>query len=150
MTPYSAQEVYDGSDGDLTLRFYAELTQHGLLGKIAVCLFRAQKCSARAKVYRGGIRGKGSYRSMAYDRKGWSLSILCLFLCEHGAELGIRFGWGRDDSQPLNSWVLYVDLPQGQVSFHSPTRMQGPDYPGVWDGQQASEERIIAFAQTVL
>ena len=47
------------------------------------------------------------------------------------------------------SWVLYVELPAGQVSFHSPTRGTGPDYTRDWDQQHASEERIIAFACAV-
>lgn len=41
--------------------------------------------------------------------------------------------------------ILYVDLPSGQVSFHSPTRGDGPDYDGAWDEiKDASRERIIA------
>jgi len=117
-----------------------------------VNLFRAQKCSTRAKVYRGGLRGIGSFRSLAYQRKAWSMKNLCDCLAEHGSELGINFGWKRDPNTPLHdapSWVLYVDLPQGQVSFHSPTRYAGPDYPGEWDGVRASCERVLAFCEAV-
>ncbi len=146
----TALEVFRTSDGQVTRSFYAVLEQRGPLGLVALNLFRAQKCSARAKVYRGGIRGKGSYKSMAYDRKGWSIEQLSKILAEHGAALGITFGWGMDASQTWNPHVLYVDLPQGQVSFHSPVRYVGPDYPGDWDGKHASAERIIAFAQGVL
>lgn len=41
--------------------------------------------------------------------------------------------------------VLYVEIPTGQVSFHSPTRGNGPDYEGDWDGAQGvSGDRIVA------
>ena len=50
----------------------------------------------------------------------------------------------------FNKWVLYVDLPNiGQVSFHSPERLAGPDYDGEWDGARLSAERIIRFSQMV-
>lgn len=147
-----AFEVYLGSDGELTRRYYAELEKRGPIGIVALNLFRAQKCSARAKVYRGGIRGRGSYKGMAYDRKSWSMSNLCQALGEHGDSLGIAWGW-REDSGVLfgerASWVLYVDLPNGQVSFHSPTRGSGPDYPHEWDQSKLSAERIVAFCDAV-
>ncbi len=41
-------------------------------------------------------------------------------------------------------------LPDGQVSFHSTERYDGPEYEGDWDGQRQSEERILAFADGVL
>ncbi len=139
----NALEVYAKSDGALTRQFYSELEKRGPLGVVALNLFRAQKCSTRAKLYRR------KYKDLAYDRKGWSLKQLCECLQQHGAQFGITFGWGRDEDQPLNKWVLYVDLPEGQVSFHSPERYNGPDYPGQWDGQRMSEQRIIAFCGSV-
>ncbi len=146
-----ALDVYAGSNGELTKRYYAELTARGPLGIVAVNLFRAQKCSARAKKYRGGIRGVGSYRDMAYERKEWSLKNLCAALAEHGAALGISYGWKQDPAQPFHSWVLYVDLPQGQVSFHAGERLgDGPDYTSDWDGQHKSAERILALCDGVM
>ena len=140
----SARHVYEGSDGALTRRFLSELLKRGPAGLVAALLFRAQKSSRRAKCY-----GRTSYRSLAYDRKGESLKELTAALAEHGASLGIRFGWGRDEGS-FNPWVLYVELPGiGQVSFHSPDRFDGPDYPVEWDGARASEERIIIFCQKV-
>ncbi len=151
----NAYEVYKGSDGELTRRFYAELERRGPIGVIAMNLFRASKCSARAKLYRGGIRGVRRYKDKAYERKDWSLRQLCEALVEHGPALGIRFGWGRDDLEGRNPWVLYVELPGAgpglcQVSFHSPVHHAGPDYGGHWDGMHLSSERIIAFAQRVI
>ncbi len=145
-----AIEVYQGSDGELTKAYYAALEKQGPIGIVAVNLFRAQKCSARAKVYRGGIRGVGRFKDLAYERKGWSLQNLAKTLGQHGAALGISFGWGKDPKQEWNSHVLYIDLPVvGQVSFHSPTRYEGPDYPGEWDGQHQSESRVVEFCEHV-
>jgi hypothetical protein len=90
-----------------------------------------------------------SYRGLAYDRKGESLKELASVLVEHGMQIGITFGWGRDEGS-FNPWVLYVELPNGQCSFHSPERYDGPDYLGEWDGVRASEERIINFCQVVI
>jgi hypothetical protein len=144
-----AIEVFATSDGAVTRNYYSTLSAIGPVGIIAMNLIRAQKCSSRAKKYRGGIRGVGSYRSMAYDRKGWSLKLLASALVAHGSNLGITFGWAVDDNQTFNRHVFYVDLPQGQVSFHSPERYEGPDYQGQWDGERKSEVRILAFSDSV-
>lgn len=155
MTPclaMMARHVYRLSDGDLTKRYYAELEKRGPVGVVALNLFRAQKCSARAKVYRGGIRGKGSFKSMAYDRKRWSMDNLVEVLKDHAAALNISFGWKQDHGTVFDgqaSWVLYVDLPQGQVSFHSPDRGLGPDYPGEFCGEHRSADRILEFCDSV-
>lgn len=142
MTPL---QVYLGSDGDETKALYARLETFGPIGQVAVNLFRASKCSARAKVYRGG-----GYKGAAYDRKQWSVDNLCKILNEHGATLGIRFGWKQDPEQEYHDWVLYVDLPQGQVSFHAASRGAGPDYPSDWDGRHESATRIIQFCDSIL
>ena len=144
-----ALTVYQGSDGELTKQYYTELEKRGPMGIVAVNLFRAQKCSSRAKVYRGGIRGQGSYKSMAYDRKQWSMNNLVKALGEHSESLGIAYGWKEDPATTAFEWVLYVDLPTGQVSFHSPTRGTGPDYSGDWDGQKLSADRIVQFCDRV-
>lgn len=146
----NSSRVFHGSDGATTRRFYAELERRGPIGFVAMNLFRAQKCSRRAKKYGpyAGVGGK-SYRDLAYERKGYSLKLLSEALALHSALLGISFGWSRDEAQAYNKWVLYVDLPAGQVSFHSPERYEGPDYPGGWDGRRLSEERIIMFCQQV-
>lgn len=143
-----AREIYETSDGAETKKFYALLEARGLAGALAVNLFRAQKSSARAKVYRGGVRGHGSYRGMAYDRKDWALRNLCHVLSTQTD--GVKWGWRRDPNTPGFEWVLYLELPQGQVSFHSAARYEGPDYAGEWDGQHMSAARILAFCDSVL
>lgn len=143
-----AREVFDGSDGLKTRAYYADLEKRGPIGQAAVRLFRAQKTSTRAKLYRGR-----SYKSAAYDVKSWSMGELCRVLAEHGDSLGIAYGWKRDPNTVFGeepSWVLYCDLASyGQVSFHSPSRGAGPDYPGTWDGQHLSEHRILVFCDRV-
>jgi len=147
-----AREVFDGSDAQATKAYYAALEKRGPAGDVAANLFRAQKSSTRAKRYRGGIRGVGSYSSLAYSVKEQSLENVCKALAAYGRRLKIGFGWKQDagvlfDGQA--SWVLYVDLPNGQVSFHSPKRFSAQNYRGTWDGQRRSEERILAFCDSV-
>jgi len=160
----TASGVFHQQNGEVTTAYYARLNQLGPAGQVAVALFRAQKRSSRAKDYR-----RGRYRRMAYDVKSWSIDEACRLLEKHGDELGIRWGWKEDPTVLFGeraSWVLYVDLPvdlislqypgelgagpSGQVSFHSPHRGKGPDYLGAWDGQRASEARILAFCDAVV
>lgn len=145
-----ALDVYNGSSGEITSEYYRQLRIIGPLGIVAMNLFRAQKCSARAKAYR-----KGRWIRDAYERKQYSIEQLCLTLEEHGSQLGITYGWKEDPNvlfggeyeESKSSWVLYIDLPIGQVSFHSPTRSKvGPLYPGEWDGiKGASIMRVLQF-----
>ncbi|MGC4052910.1 MAG: hypothetical protein QM757_26580 [Paludibaculum sp.] len=144
-----AARIYNGSDGEATRALYAELQAVGPAGVVAMNLFRAMKCSARAKVYRGG-NAQGRYRDLAYERKAWSLGLLVDILARHAAQLGIRYGWKEDPATIGFEWVLYVDLPTGQVSFHSPTRGKGPDYAANWDRANMSPDRIVAFCDSLL
>lgn len=152
MNPWT---IYQGSDGSATKALYSELERRGLVGMLALNLFRAQKASSRAKIYRGGVRGQGSYKAMAYERKQWSLDNLVSLLDRHSEALKVRWGWRIDYQVLLGSSpaaVLYIELPDTgrQVSFHSPRRGKGPEYPGDWDGERASAERIIGFCSRVL
>lgn len=143
--------VFEGSNGEETRQLYARLERIGPAGIIAMNLFRACKSSARAKVYRGGIRGQGSYRAMAYDRKHWSLKNLCDALTAHADELAIVWGWGIDDTQPMHRHVLYVEVATGQVSFHTGERLHGPDFPRAWDGVRgAAADRICRHIARLL
>lgn len=138
--------IYEGSDADATRALYAALEARGPIGKVAVNLFRAHKASSRAKVYRGG-----GFRREAYGKKEWSLAELCDALEQHAATAGIvAWGWREDPAQDVHRHVLYVDLPTGQVSFHTGGRRQGPDYPGHWDGSGLSALRIVRYCARVL
>ncbi|EQB31971.1 hypothetical protein [Sphingobium ummariense] len=143
--------TYGGSDGKRTLALFEELQARGPIGIVALNLFRACKNSERAKTYRGGIRGRGSYRSMAYDRKGWAIDNLCSVLAEHAEALEIAWGWGVDCDTTGFNQVLYVEIATGQVSFHSPRRGAGPDYAGEWDGVRGqASTRICCFVADIL
>lgn len=142
-----AMAIYDGSSGEATLALYRRLEDLGPIGVVAMNLFRAHKASARAKVYRGGD-AKGSWRSQAYEKKQWSLDNLAKALERSADELGLKWGWGVDLEQERHQCVLYVDLPTGQVSFHTDRRGAGPDYPGGWDGAiKQGQNRICRWVE---
>lgn len=139
----NAFEIYTGSNGEATTRLYKHLETLGPAGIIALNLFRACKCSQRAKAY------SRRYKGDAYGRKQWSLEQLAQALQAH-PELAIRWGWKIDPSQTFHNWVLYVELPL-QVSFHTAHRGVGPDYPGEWDQIiGVGPQRIIAHVQKLL
>lgn len=144
----NALEIYLGSDGKATTALYEHLTGLGPVGVVALNLFRACKCSERAKQY------SRRYKADAYGRKQWSVDNLCVELDKHAKDLGITWGWKLDPKPPEGfPWVLYVDLPlAGQVSYHASTRGKGPDYAGEWDGKQngTSAQNAVTFTQVVL
>lgn len=137
----SAREAFRGSDGADTKGFHRRLEKLGFDGAVAAALFRCQKASRRAKAYRG------EYSDLSYQRKAEALDKVCDLLSENE---NFKWGWKHDPAQDYASWVLYVDLPQGQVSFHSPHRGSGPNYEGDWDRQRASEDRILAYCDELL
>jgi hypothetical protein len=141
----NVREIYEGSNGDATKALYVRLTELGPAGIIATNLFRACKCSERAKLYRG--RG---YRQEAYGRKNWSLSNLATALTEHSVPLGIRWGWREDPAQDFYRWVLYIETPYGQASFHTDTRLIGPDYTAEWDSRKPSKDRITDWCAALI
>lgn len=142
----NAFQIYEGSNGDATKALYAQLETFGIQGRIALNLFRACKCSARAKVY------SRRYKGEAYDRKNWSMGLLVDALESNpGGSFTPKWGWKEDPTQEYHKWVLYVELPTGQVSFHAPSRGKGPDYNGEWDGiRDVSAQRIIRFVENIL
>lgn len=143
-----AKHVYEQQNGDVTKAYYAILNAKGLNGELAVALFRAHKRSTAAKKYKGR-----KFTRSAYDVKNWSLGEVCRILAkmDDGTENpAAHWGWKHDPNTPGYTWVLYVELPCGQVSFHSPDRLEGPDYPGVWDGIRNSAERIQTFCDNVM
>lgn len=141
--------VYNGSDGDATIALYQRLNALGPIGNVAVNVFRAQKASERAKVYRGG-RGGQSYRAMAYEKKRWSMETLCEALTKHRS-LGLVWGWAVDPNQEVHRHILYVELPTGQVSWHTDQRASGPDYAGAWDqAVGTAPHRICAWLAQIL
>jgi hypothetical protein len=145
--PSEIHAIYEASDGPATRTLFSFLKRHGINGQLAIALFRACKSSERAKVYRGGVRGRGSFREMAYDRKQQAMDNLCEVLSTSMCS----WGWGIDNEQPVHKDVLYVELPTGQVSFHSGRRGTGPDYSKPWDGMPGqSAGRIYNWIHALL
>jgi hypothetical protein len=142
MESEQARSVFDQSDGKVTTAYYAKMNAKGVLGQLAVALFRAQKRSIAAKTYR-----RGKWTRAAYDVKNWSLSEICRILS--ATESKFQWGWQRDPNTPGYEWVLYVELPTGQVSFHSASRITGPLFSGHWDGKGLSKERILKFCDLI-
>jgi hypothetical protein len=140
-----AESVFKQNNGEVTKAYYAEMNAKGLPGQLAVALFWAQKRSTAAKKYR-----RGKFTRAAYDVKNWSLSEVCRILdLMQAFESGPQWGWQRDPKTPGYEWVLYVELPTGQCSFHSAERLNGPDYEKGWDGVGISEERICRYCDLV-
>lgn len=138
--------VYAGSNGDATKALYQELTALGPAGVIATNLFRAQKTSSRAKVYR-----RSAHKQSSYDTKQWSMGQLADAMHYHADDLGLAWGWAVDPEQAHHNIVLYIDLPTGQVSFHTDTRGVGPDYHGRWDGMRdVAADRICRWCARLL
>ena len=162
----NALQVFLQNDGQVTRDYYDRLHACGPLGEVAVALFRAVKRSTAAKRYR-----RGAHRGAAYEVKSWSIGEVTRLLTAH-PELNFRWGWKIDPATTGYPWVLYVDIPRRmalsdisgsalndgcaegveyqQVSFHSPTRGEGPDYPGDWCGDHFSQKRIIELCDRVL
>lgn len=144
----TAEEVFNQTDGEVTKDYYAQLDSRGPAGQLATALFRAQKRSTAAKRYRGG-----KFRRAAYDVKNWSLSEVCRILSS-GNLPDCRWGWKIDRAMEERGdphhWVLYIDITSGQCSFHSSVHLEGPEYPGEWDGTRLSKERILAYCDEVM
>lgn len=139
-----AERIFQQNDGEVTKGYYREMDGRGPAGMLATALFRAQKRSHAAKRYR-----RGKFTRSAYDVKNWSISEVCRLLTAHGETLGVRWGWAEDKKTKGYEHVLYVDLPEGQCSFHSPTRGSGPEFTGQWSGLHNSAEVIFAFCDRV-
>jgi hypothetical protein len=138
----SAVDIYLGSHGGRTRSYLSKLEKLGWEGKVAAQVFRAQKASSRAKAYKGGLTNV-SYSDLAYDAKAKAISRLCELLAEDPTRM--TWGWKEDPSEDYAPWVLYVELPNGQVSFHSRERMTGPNFVGKWDEAYDSDLRILQF-----
>ena len=136
-----ARYVFNQNDGDVTKAYYAEMRAKGIEGCLAVALFRAQKRSTAAKRYKGR-----KFTRSAYDVKNWSLGEVCRILAK---DVGMNWGWKYDPRAVNFEHVLYVDLPTGQCSFHSPDRLTGPDYNGSWQPVRPSSEVIIEYCDSI-
>jgi hypothetical protein len=108
-------------------------------GQLLAALRDAQRANDRAKSraanglrrrdYHDGSRYSGAnyYRSgQARDHDYCEKSVAITHAVSLATEAGVKFGWRRDGGGV--PWVVYFDMPTGQVSFHVDTRGEGPDY----------------------
>jgi hypothetical protein len=139
-------EVFKQNNGDVTKAWYAEMNAKGKAGELAVALFRAQKRSTAAKKYRG------RFTRDAYDVKNWSISEVVRILWSPPMPFpDMEWGWAYDARAVNFEHVLYVELPGiGQCSFHSSTRLAGPDFTGVWKPIPDSLTSILTFCDSVI
>ncbi len=134
------RDAYLGTCATTTKRLYRRLEAQGLAGEVAAALLRVQKSSSRAKTY------QGEFKVYAYNRKANFLDNLCELL----RRTDLVWGWGIDTRVVNPDHVLYIDLPEGQVSFHALMRGIGPAYLGTWDRHHASQKRILQYAERIL
>ena len=141
--------AYHESDASRTKRLLRALTATGQLGRIASDLFRAQKSSARARSIEAVSTGDPRIPSWPTGARArcWPL-----FAKRWSRMPRVWSGAGARTLPGIFArWVLYVELPTGQVSFHSPDRLDGPVYPGAWDGMRdASAGRILRLCDQIL
>jgi hypothetical protein len=129
-----------------------------ILGQLALTLYEAQQASDRAKAraasglhfddYDDRSRySAANYRRSrrAIDSDYWQKGLAIDKACELAPQAGVVFGWREDRTCKVAPWVVYFELPSGQVSFHSSQRGAGPDYAGAWDGTCATRTRIRAL-----
>ena len=112
-TQKSVHEIYYGSDGGATRRLMTRLEKTGQRGRIAAQLFRAQKASSRAKVYRGGIRdewgGVIRYKDLAYEKKEKELIGLTRGVLKADSQ-GLRWGWKPDPPHGVTPNSSYTPI----------------------------------------
>lgn len=131
-------------------------------GRLLRALDRAQGANERAKArsangihfhgYSGGRFRRANYRSSRAARaRDYAAKEQAIGEATGLASAGgVKFGWARSDDAGV-PWVVYFEIPTGQVSFHSPTRGVGPDYDSEWDGApDMTRMRLDAAIQAVL
>jgi hypothetical protein len=100
-----------------------------------IMVVRAIRRFARANYWR-------SREAIANDYGVKNLAIDAA--CHWATEAGTSFGWKVEGGHV--PFVVYFDLPTGQVSFHCKVRGQGPNYSGQWDGQVGQSQARIEKA----
>jgi len=99
--------------------------------------YRMMSCS---KYTRQNYQASRLARENDYEEKANSLEAAA----EAALQCGIAAGWHEnDDRESPIPYILYFDLPVGQVSFHSKAKCGLPEYSGEWDRvRDVSGQRI--------
>lgn len=137
---------------------YGELLRHLLSAQEASDRAKSRAANGKhRREFRAGAYGEHNYRTSRdarerdYSEKEEHLTKACELLAT--GQFDVPWGWGLDTlprtvrSDDYDYWhygplptktmaVLYVQLPTGQVSFHSAHVGRGPKYRDGWDGEQ--------------
>ena len=110
-------------------------------GKMYASLEKAQDASDSAKTRSASrthfddYEGGGEYASANYHRSRAAISgdyfdkeQSIKDAIGHAKDAGVNYGWANEGGRVPH--VVYFDTKEGQVSFHSPSRGEGPDYNG--------------------
>ncbi len=138
---------YRGGNARGSYRSQSYETKNWSLGQLVEALIVAEDLPMNAREL--------SAESIEYwrDWKAGTRKVAALFISDPAQPppfaLG-KWGWKEDANQAFHKWVLYVELPTGQVSFHAASPSSPHRYAGEWDGQHLSAERILRFVQSLL
>lgn len=144
-------EAFCTSNAPLSRQLCKDLDAMGPMGQLASLLFKAEKASKQANSYSGKAPvSQRPYGDYSKDRMKGMLEKAIGLLDAHAKDLGIPWGWSKDDAPGKPPWILCIGLPTGVVTFRMPERRLGPDYgPGAEDGCRNSN-RISDFCEGVL
>ncbi|MBL6852365.1 MAG: hypothetical protein ISS15_05430 [Alphaproteobacteria bacterium] len=140
--------VYLGSNGDKTKALYQRLNALGPVGFVASNLFRACKCSERAKDYR-----RGSQKREAYRRKQWSLDNLDgVRCCSNMAQRSGSSGAGRPIRRRNSTSKCSMSSSRpARLAFTPRRAATARIFVGAWDGVRGeAPERICRWVVQVL
>lgn len=111
--------------------------------------WQGEPCAACAATGKETVRLRRQ-KDGAYRERDMCVALMARL----AASLGYRVGMGRHEGEWEDDWrwVVYVDLPTGQVSWHIHDSERDwfdfPAYPGAWDGHTTEQkyERVLASA----
>jgi hypothetical protein len=142
-----AREVYDGSDGELTKRYYAALAERGVIGfdrdESLPCteVLRPGEALSRRRVQRRSVRPEELVMGLLCSRAGAAM---------RGARNRVRVE-GRSQGRRTTSGCSTSTCPPAKCSFHAAAHGEGPDYSrATGTGSIQRAERILAFCDQVI
>ena len=129
----------------------ARLKAGGLKGELADLLFEAERTDLNAGVCRTTPACSWTSRHRRkWDRWIRALKALVSFLDRSASQLGIHWGWQEHENQTGPFWVVFIDLPTGQVFYSAPERLTDHQYEGSMEWSESNEIPIFEFCEEIL